>query len=81
MRIYNITPYNLQIKNNNRKLKQENHNYTAAANYAQLPSTAQYLAFTGGYSLDLGKIHQFTRRILENGQECCWKKGIKLKIH
>lgn len=55
MRIYNITPYNLQIKNNNRKLKQENHNYTAAANYAQLPSTAQYLAFTGGYSLDLGQ--------------------------
>lgn len=57
MKIYNITPYNLQYKKNSTNLqtKQISNEQTKSQQYGNLPSTMQYLAFTGGYSLDLGQ--------------------------
>lgn len=57
MKIYNITPNNLNITNQKfekNKKQTVNQNITTP-NYSPIPSTAQYLAFTGGYSLDLGQ--------------------------
>ena len=57
MKIYNITPYNLQYKkiNTNSQNAEIKNEQTKSQQYEKLPSTMQYLAFTGGYSLDLGQ--------------------------
>ena len=58
MKIYNITPFNLQRTNNTLKDNKQAKTQTAKPdNFSSgLPSTAQYLAsFTGGYSLDLSQ--------------------------
>ena len=57
MKIYNITPYNLQYKkiNTNSQNVEIKNEQTKSQQYEKLPSTMQYLAFTGGYSLDLGQ--------------------------
>lgn len=57
MKINSITPANIL---NNKYIMPENphksvNNSAPPPSYAQLPSTKQYLAFTGGYSLDLAK--------------------------
>ena len=56
MKIYSITPYNLDVKkySNNKQLKQSDYNSNSVQASSKLPSTMQYLAsFTGGYSLNL----------------------------
>ena len=56
MKIYSITPYNLDVKkySNNKQLKQPDYNSNSVQASSKLPSTMQYLAsFTGGYSLNL----------------------------
>ncbi len=56
MKIYNITPYNIQQKNDQRKTAvTQSYNSAPPPNYAELPSTKNFLSFTGGYSLDLAK--------------------------
>ena len=56
MKIYNITPYNIQQKNDQRKTAvTQSYNSAPPPNYSELPSTQNYLSFTGGYSLDLAK--------------------------
>lgn len=57
MKIYNITSYNLQYKkiNTDSQNTQIRNEQTKSPQYGKLPSTIQYLAFTGGYSLDLGQ--------------------------
>lgn len=58
MKIIGITPYNLQMKqNNNPKTQSKNTNVSAPPPIypSKLPNTAVYLGFTGGYSLDLAK--------------------------
>lgn len=59
MKIYNITPIKFNITNNkieqSKNKKEDINNNILKNNYGKLPSTNQYLAFTGGYSLDLGQ--------------------------
>lgn len=58
MKIYNITPVNLQNKKYNMPaIQTQSSNEVTPPKYAQLPSTNAYLGltFTGGYSLDLAK--------------------------
>ena len=56
MKIYNITPIKIDITNNkNKQYKTNVINNTQTEKYGKLPTTSQYLAFTGGYSLDLGQ--------------------------
>lgn len=57
MKIYSITPLNLQYKKYSMPVNQSQsyNEVTPPPKYGQMPSTAQYLAFTGGYSLDLAK--------------------------
>ena len=54
MKIINIQNFSLSPKYNNNYQSQPKKNVQyKEQNYAKLPTTAQYLAFTGGYSLDL----------------------------
>ena len=55
MKIYSIIPYNVKNQYNKRNFKQQTYNPAPPPNSAQIPSTLQYLAFTGGYSMDLGQ--------------------------
>lgn len=59
MKIYNITPIKFDTINNkieqSKNKKEDINNNIQKNNYGKLPSTNQYLAFTGGYSLDLGQ--------------------------
>ena len=55
MKIYSVTPYNLQFRNINTQTKKQNYIPVYSNAYGKLPTTEQYLAFTGGYSLDLGR--------------------------
>lgn len=59
MKIYNITPIKFDTINNKieqyKNKKEDINNNIQKNNYGKLPSTNQYLAFTGGYSLDLGQ--------------------------
>ena len=54
MRITSITPYNLQTIHNNKEINKQNFN-TLPQVSGNLPTTIQYLAFTGGYSINLAK--------------------------
>lgn len=54
MRITSITPYNLQAIHNNKEINKQNFN-TLPQVSGNLPTTMQYLAFTGGYSINLAK--------------------------
>ncbi|HIT93192.1 MAG TPA: hypothetical protein IAD11_09800 [Candidatus Stercorousia faecigallinarum] len=55
MKIYSIIPYNVKNQYNKGNFKQQTYNTAPPPNSAQIPSTLQYLAFTGGYSMDLGQ--------------------------
>lgn len=58
MQITKITPYNINntnIQHNIKKQPQNFSNNNIAQTKSYLPTTAQYLSFTGGYSLDLAK--------------------------
>ena len=57
MQITKITPYNIQTLHNNKKQHQKlNNSYNSLPQTQQnLPAAFQYLAFTGGYSLNLEK--------------------------
>ena len=56
MRIINIQNFNLTPKyNNNYQTQPQKNIQNKEQNYGKLPTTAQYLAFTGGYSLDLAQ--------------------------
>ncbi len=58
MQIPKITPYNINntnIQHNIKKQLQNFSNNNIAQTKSYLPTTAQYLSFTGGYSLDLAK--------------------------
>ena len=56
MKILNIQNFNLTQKyNSNYQTHPQKNVQYKEQNYAKLPSTAQYLAFTGGYSLDLAQ--------------------------
>lgn len=55
MKIYSIIPYNVKNQYNKGNFKQQTYNTAPLPNSAQIPSTLQYLAFTGGYSMDLGQ--------------------------
>ena len=56
MKIEKISFYNLNKKSINKKNNQAfDNNYSRTYIDANLPTTAQYLAFTGGYSLNLAK--------------------------
>lgn len=55
MKIYSIIPYNVRDQYNKGNFKQQTYNTAPPPNSAQIPSTLQYLAFTGGYSMDLGQ--------------------------
>ncbi len=58
MKIYSITPCNLDVKkhSNNKQLKHSGYNSNSIQASSKLPTTMQYMAsFTGGYSLDLGQ--------------------------
>ena len=59
---YNITPNINTYKYTSRPNKNEQ---SPAAPNTQLPTTAQYLAFTGGYSLDLAKTIQQLDKLAE----------------
>ena len=58
MQITKITPFNINkinIQHNNKKQTQNFNNNPLPQTQSPLPTSAQYLAFTGGYSLDLAK--------------------------
>lgn len=56
MKINNIAPYNIQTPDKNLKLQtKQSFNSAPPPKLAKLPSTKDYLSFTGGYSLDLAK--------------------------
>lgn len=55
MKIYSIIPYNVKNQYNKGNFKQQTYNTAPPPNSAQIPSTLQYLALTGGYSMDLGQ--------------------------
>lgn len=56
MKIINIQNFNLTPKyNNNYQTQPQKNIQNKEQNYGKLPTTAQYLAFTGGYSLDLAQ--------------------------
>ena len=57
MKIYSITPnkFNRNIQLNNSNTKNGINSTREEIKNSNLPSTQQYLAFTGGYSLDLAK--------------------------
>lgn len=56
MKINYITPYNIQTPDKNLQLQtKQSYNSAPPPNLAKLPSTKDYLSFTGGYSLDLAK--------------------------
>lgn len=57
MKINSITPLNIYTKNyyTPEKRSYSSNKFTPPPNFSQMPSTQQYLAFTGGYSLNLAK--------------------------
>lgn len=57
MKINSITPLNIYTKNYNtpEKRSYSSNKFTPPPKFSQMPSTQQYLAFTGGYSLNLAK--------------------------
>ena len=58
MKIQRITPYNITTHKNIKKRENNNTNYNIQPQLTpqvNLPSTQNYLSFTGGYSLDLAK--------------------------
>ena len=57
MRINRIQNYNIYNKNNQNTYQTtpKINTFNQVNNYSQLPATSQYLAFMGGYSLDLGQ--------------------------
>lgn len=55
MRIYGITPYKINNYQNNNIIKKQPQQNASNPSAGILPTTAQYLAFTGGYSLDLAQ--------------------------
>lgn len=55
MKIYSITPYNIKTQYNKYNSKQQSYKTIPLSYSTQIPSTMQYLAFTGGYSMDLGQ--------------------------
>ncbi len=56
MRIINIQNFNLTPKyNKNYQTQPQKNTQYKEQNYTKLPTTEQYLAFTGGYSLDLAQ--------------------------
>ena len=56
MKIINIQNFSLTPKyNNNYQTQPQKNVQYKEQNYGKLPTTAQYLAFTGGYSLDLAQ--------------------------
>ncbi len=57
MEIHSITPkvFNVQNKNYTKNKIQNSDENSPKNEFAQLPSTQQYLAFTGGYSLNLAE--------------------------
>ena len=57
MQITKIIPYNIQTRSNSNKRHQILNDSCNSLSHGtqKLPTTAQYLAFTGGYSLDLAK--------------------------
>ena len=56
MKIINIQNFNLTPKyNNNYQTQPQKNVQNKGQNYDKLPTTAQYLAFMGGYSLDLAQ--------------------------
>ena len=78
MKIYSITPnkFDRNIQQNNNITKNSINTNREEIKNSNLPSTQQYLAFTGGYSLDLAKtierLDKICRRATNNKENKKW---------